>query len=122
VTTPDQAFETYLALWNTTDEAQCREIADQSLTEDVVVEYPSFQAYGRAEVVATATRFHQDNPGAQIVLISGAEGHHGWARGAWRVVSADGTARGEGQTMLELADDGRIRRAIGFRNPLPKRP
>jgi hypothetical protein len=122
VPTPDQAFDAYLALWNATDEARCRDLADQALTEDVVVQYPTFEAHGRAEVVTIARRFHQENPGVQIVLISGIEHHHGWIRGAWRVVRADGSAAQEGQTVIELADDGRLRRAIGFRNPLPERP
>ncbi len=121
MSTPDQAFDAYLAVWNATDEARSRELADQAFTENVSVEYPMFEASGRDALIVTASQFHQDNPGAQIVLISGIERHHGWLRGAWRMVSADGSTRAEGQTILELADDGRIHRAIGFRNPLPER-
>ena len=120
--TPDQAFDTYLAIWNAADEERCRALADQAFTEDAVVLYPTVEASGRAEAATTAGRFHQDNPGVQIVLTSGIEHHHGWIRGAWRVLNADGSAMRDGQTILELADDGRVCRAIGFFDPLPERP
>ena len=90
---PDQAFDVYLAMWNATDEMRCRELADQVLTEAAVVRYPALDADVRAEVVTVAARFHQDTPGVQTVLISGVEHHHGWARGAWRVMVVDGSAR-----------------------------
>lgn len=122
MTTPEQAFERYVALWSVTDEAALRELADQTLTEDVAIVYPTFEAHGRANVVAAAVRFHQDNPGVQFVLTSGVERHHGWIRGAWRMTLAGGSTARDGQTIIELADDGRLRRAIGFLDPLPARP
>lgn len=119
--TPDQAFNAYIAMWNAPDEARCRALAGQALTEDVVIQYPTFQAYGPAEAVTVATRFHQDNPGVHIVRNSGIEHHHSWIRGTWRMLAADGSAMRDGQTIIELAEDGRLRRAIGFLDPLPER-
>lgn len=119
---PNQAVEAYIAMWNATDKEQRREIAATALTEDAVLLYPTFEAHGRADVLAVGERFHEDMPGAQIVVTSGVEHHHNWARVAWRMVNADGSAGPDGQSVGELADDGRLHRVIGFRNPLPARP
>lgn len=119
--TPDQSFDGYVAMWSATDETRLRDLAEQALTEDAEILYPSFAARGRHDVVTTAMRFHQDNPGIQFELISGVQCHHGWVRGAWRMVTADGSSIHDGQTIIELADDGRVRRAIGFLDPLPGR-
>jgi hypothetical protein len=109
-------------MWNAADEEQRRELADKALTEDTVLLYPIFEARGRGEAVATGERFQQDMPGVQIVMRSGVEHHHGWVRVAWCMVHADGSAGPDGQSIGELADDGRLRKVIGFRNPLPTTP
>lgn len=120
--TPDEALDAYVAMWNTADEERRRALATQALTEDAVVLYPTIEAHGQAEALAAATRWHQDFPGVQIVLTSGITHHHGWFRVAWRVLNADGSTGGEGQNVGELAEDGRVRRTIGFLDPLPERP
>src|SRR5256885_8623676 len=120
--TPDQAFEAYLAMWNELDEERCRALAGEAITEDALILYPSVEAHGRAEAVAAAKRLHQDSPGVEIVLTSGVEHHHGWIRAAWRLTTVDGSVRQDGQTIVELAEDGRLCRAIGFLDPLPARP
>ena len=97
-------------------------LADTALTDDAVLLYPTFEAHGRADVMAIGQRFHQDMPGVQIVAASGIEHHHNWVRVAWCVVSADGSTGPDGQSVGELAADGRLQRVIGFRNPLPAQP
>ena len=119
---PDEALDAYVAMWNTADEGRRRALASQALTEDAVVLYPTIEAHGRVEALAAATRWHQELPGVQIVLTSGITHHHGWFRVAWRVVDAGGSAGVEGQNIGELAEDGRLRRTIGFLDPLPGRP
>jgi hypothetical protein len=47
---------------------------------------------------------------------------HGWLREAWRRVNADGTFMLDGVDVAETAEDGRLRRVIGFNDPLPERP
>lgn len=120
--TPDETLDAYVEMWNTTDEERRRALATQALAEDAVVLYPTIEAHGRAEALAAASRWHQDLPGIQIVLTSGITYHHGWFRVAWRVVDADGAVGGQGQNVGELAEDGRLRRTIGFLDPLPGRP
>ena len=117
--TPDQAVDAYIAMWNAVDEGRRQEFANRALTEDAVLLYPSLEVYGRDEAVAAGERYHRDAPGFRIVLRSGVEQHHGWVRVAWHMVYADGSLGPEGQSVGELADDGRLRRVIGFHDPLP---
>jgi hypothetical protein len=119
VLTPDQAVDAYIAMWNAADEERRQRLADKALTEDAVLLYPTFEAHGRVEAVATGQRFQKDMPGVRIVMSSGVEHHHGWVRVAWCMVHADGSSGPDGQSVGELAGDGRLRRVIGFRNPLP---
>jgi hypothetical protein len=119
VLTPDQAVDAYLAMWCAVDEERRRVFSDRALTDDAVLLYPTFEAHGRADVLAIGERFHQDMPRVQIVAASGIEHHHNWVRVAWRMVNADGSAGPDGQSVGELAYGGRLYRVIGFRNPLP---
>jgi hypothetical protein len=106
-------------MWNATDEEERHALAEQALTDDAVLQYPTFGARGRDEVIASGERYRRETPGFRIVMTSGVEQHHGWVRVAWRMVLADGSTAAEGQSAGELAQDGRLRRVIGFRNPLP---
>ena len=117
--TPDQAVDTYIAMWNASNEEERRALADKALTEDAVLLYPTFQTHGRTHAVSAGQQDQQDMPGVQILLRSGVEHHDGWVRVAWRIVPGDGSAGPEGQSVGELAEDGRLRRVVGFRDPLP---
>lgn len=117
--TPDQAVDAYIAMWNAVDEGRRQEFANRALTGDAVLLYPSLEVHGRDEAVAAGERYHRDAPGFRIVLRSGVEQHHGWVRVAWHMVYADGSLGPEGQSVGELADNGRLRRVIGFHDPLP---
>jgi hypothetical protein len=119
VPTPDETVNAYIAMWNTSDKEQQEALAQQALSEDAVLLYPTFEAHGRADAVAAAEGFQRDTPGIRIVRRSGVEQHHGWVRVAWRIVLPDGSLAAEGQSVGELAADGRLRRVTGFRDPLP---
>lgn len=119
--TPDEIATAYIALWNATDTEHREVLAEQALSEDAVLLYPTFEVHGRADAVAAAEQFQRDSPGIRIARRSGTEQHHGWVRVAWRIVLADGSAVAEGESVGELAADGRLRHVTGFRDPLPVR-
>jgi hypothetical protein len=117
---PEHVMTDYVALWNATDEQERRQLAEAVLTEDVALIYPTIAAQGRKAVVAALGRFHEQVPGARFEETSGVEQHHGWLRSSWRLL-ANGSVRLEGEDVAELTDDGRLRRVLGFHNPLPER-
>ena len=120
--TPEYIMDTYLAVWNARDEEERRRLAEETLTEDALVIYPTIEARSRAETVAAIGRFQQQLPGAQFVATSGVEQLQGWLRASWRLIQEDGTVRLEGEDVVELAEDGRLCRVLGFHDPLPQRP
>jgi len=76
--TPTRAVEAYVGMWNATDDRERRALAEEALTEDAVLLYPTFEAHSRKDAVAQAGRFQDDTPGARIEMLSGVEHHHGW--------------------------------------------
>ena len=50
---------------------------------------------------------------------SGVEVHHGSLRFAWKIVAPDGKVVGQGFDYGELAEDGRLRKIVGFFGPFP---
>jgi hypothetical protein len=121
VSTPDEIVNAYIAMWSATNGKQREALAEQALSEDAVLLYPTFEAHGRADAVAAAQQFQRDSPGISIVRRSGVEQHHGWVSVAWRIVLPDASVVGEGESVGELAADGQLRRVTGFRDPLPVR-
>lgn len=75
--TPDEIVTAYIALWNATDTEHREVLAEQALSEDAVLLYPTFEVHGRADAVAAAERFQRDSPGIRIARRSGTEQHHG---------------------------------------------
>jgi hypothetical protein len=120
--TPEQVITRYVALWNATEEMERRRLAEEVLTEDASIIYPTIAAAGRDEVIAALGRFHEQVPGARFEETSGVEQHHGWLRAAWNLLRADGSVRLQGEDVAELSEDGRLHRVIGFHNPLPQGP
>ena len=117
--TPTRAVEAYVGMWNATDDRERRALAEEALTEDAVLLYPTFEAQSRNDAVALAGRFHNDTPGARTEMLSGVKHHHGWVRVAWSMVLSDGSSAADDQSIGEQSEDGRLRRVTGFRNPLP---
>lgn len=119
--TAENVIHAYVALWNATEVGERRRLAEKVLTEDASIIYPTIEAQGRNDIVAALGRFQEQMPGAYFEETSGVEQHHGRLRASWRLFGADGTARLDGEDVAELAEDGRLRRVIGFHDPLPPR-
>lgn len=120
--TPEHVMNAYVAMWNASDERERRRLAEDALTDDVVVLYPTLDAHGRDNMLNALGRFREQMPGVVFVETSGVEHHHGWLRASWRMVEEHGTTRLEGEDVAELAEDGRLCRVLGFHDPLPQRP
>jgi hypothetical protein len=117
--TPDEVMETYVAMWNATDDGERRRLAERALTEDGSITYPGLHACGWDDVVAAIGALQHQIPGVRFVATSGVEQHHGWLRASWRMVDAGESKLRDGEDVGQLADDGRFRRVIGFHDPLP---
>lgn len=116
--TPREAVERYVAAWNATDEAARRRLLEQAWAEDGIYTDPTAYVEGREALVAHIGAFHQGMAGARFDLIAGPEEHHRHMRFLWRL-TVNGAAPREGMDVGDLAEDGRLRRIVGFFSPLP---
>jgi hypothetical protein len=119
--TTQEVYQTYVAAWDEPDRDNRNRLLMRSLADDAIVAYPTFEANDRVEISTYIGELHERFPGMRIVQHSGIEEHHGWLSVAWRILLADGSTRLDGVDVAELAGDGRLRRVLGFHDPLPPR-
>lgn len=112
--TAEEAVAAYVAGWNQPDEQVRRELFTSCWADDGVYLDPMTVMSGRKELTAGSRRFAQRWPGATIEMVGGIAAHHGHASFAWCVRGVDGAVLREGLDHVEFADDGRIRRVVGF--------
>ena len=116
----EDVLRTYGAAWNTDDEAERRKLLEDAWADDGYYCDPTGEAAGRDALVAMIGGAREMFAGFTIEQTSGVDEHHGWARFAWRMDGADGATITDGFDAVELADDGRIQRIIGFFGPFPE--
>ena len=110
----DATVGAYGAAWLEKDEAARRRLLEQAWSEDGVYQDPTAEVSGRDALVRHIAGFHARFPDNRIVLTSGVVHHRGKIHFTWRMVNRDGATVSQGRDFGELADDGRIRRIIGF--------
>lgn len=81
---------------------------------------PTVHAANSDELLAHITKVLARRPGSKVRRTSIVDAHHGCVRFAWHVVQADGTSLPEGIDFMEVDDEGKIQRVIGFFGPLAR--
>lgn len=64
------------------------------------------------------SKIHTLYPGSKIVRTSNIQEHHNCVRFAWRLIQADGTKLPEGIDFVDITNDAKIQRVVGFFGPL----
>jgi hypothetical protein len=114
-----EAVNTYGATWNEPGEEKRRELLDRSWSDDGVYMDPTARADGRDALLAHIGGFQAMMPGHTIDMTSDVDTHGNVFRFAWIMRNGNETVL-EGMDYGELADDGRIRRIVGFFGPFPQ--
>ena len=118
--TPKEAVELYGAAWGEPDEAKRRELLEKAWADDGVYTDPTAEVTGRDALVAHIGGFLEQTQGAQIVITSGVDSHHGKRlRFSWQMQNADGAVLAEGIDYGQLDSDGRLELIVGFFGPFP---
>jgi SnoaL-like protein len=111
--------ERYLAVWNTTDEAERRKAIERVFAEDVRYVDPLAEVEGREALNGLIGAVHQQFPG--LVFSSGGpvDAHHSQGRFTWHLGEPGGEAVVIGFDVASLDEGGRIREVLGFLDRVP---
>lgn len=116
----DELIDTYCEAWSDPDPERRRTLLASVWADGATYTDPTVHAAGLDDLLAHIDTVLARRPGAKVVRTTRVDVHHGFARFAWHVVQADGSALPEGLDLAELSTDGRIRRIIGFFGPLQR--
>ncbi|MGW0810132.1 nuclear transport factor 2 family protein [Nonomuraea sp. NPDC002799] len=112
-------IERYLATWNETDpDARAKAVAEL-WTEDGVYTDPLADVAGHAGIAAVIEGAQGMFPGLVFTPGEVYDAHHHVARFTWHLGPAGGEPVAVGFDVVELAEDGRIRRVLGFLDKVP---
>ena len=112
----------YLEAFAEHDPVHRIELLTLAMTPDAEIWGPKRVFAGYAEISEKIEGFHRNWPGCRLVLASGIDTFNNAGRFAGAIVGADGQALASGQPVMELAQDGRIRRVLPFWEALPPLP
>ena len=116
---PLEIVKAYCEAWNAASDGERRTLLEKSWADVGIYTDPRADLSGRDALFAHISRVQSGRPGSRIVMTSGLDQHHGVLRFAWKLVDSRGETVVEGIDFGELADDGRLRKIIGFFGPLP---
>jgi hypothetical protein len=105
---------TYASAWTETDESARRRALQAAWADDGAYCDPTALVEGREALVKHIGGFQAQMPAHQLVTTSDVDEHHGFLRFTWAIHDSDGSVVLEGVDFGELADDGRLRRIVGF--------
>ena len=106
----------YIAMWNETEPARRREIAEDVFTEDAGYLDAVMAGDGHDGIDAMVAAAQQQFPGHRFELTEGPDLHHDRVRFAWRLVGQSGPVAA-GVDFARVGDDGRLRTVTGFLEP-----
>ena len=95
-------IDRYCDVWNEPDENRRRTLLAALWAPGATYTDPSVHAPDAGALLAHIAKVRARRPGAKIVRTSAVDMHHGYARFAWRVVEAGGTALPEGLDPVSL--------------------
>ena len=116
--TPLEVVQAYCDAWNAEADERRHALLEQSWADGGTYTDPRTELSGRGALFAHIARVQAGRPGSRIVLTSGVDSHHRVLRFSWKLVDPGGRTVVEGVDFGELADDGRLRRILGFFGPL----
>jgi uncharacterized protein YndB with AHSA1/START domain len=111
----DARVDAFFAAWAEPDAARRRETLAEVVTDDVTFRDAFACTAGLDDLVAHTGAVQMHMPGVALRRAGNARLCQGTAVVEWEMRSEDGTARGRGTNVFELAPDGRIAGAVGVR-------
>lgn len=113
--TPDTIktlIDGYMAAWNEPDAAARQQLLNMVWTDEGRYTDPQSDGDGRDALDGIIARLHQAMPGGHFTINS-LDHHHNVVRFTWTFQPPNGSPL-NGMDFGEIADDGRLRRIVGF--------
>src|SRR5262245_1931171 len=114
-----QTIDGYLTAWTEPDGERRAQLIEQVWSPDGELVDPPLAAAGHDGISDMAAAMQQQFPGHHFRRVSEVDAHHDAFRFAWELVGADGAVAIAGIDVGSTADDGRLRRIVGFFGDLP---
>lgn len=118
----DHVIDHYLAAYGEPDPARRGAAVQRAWAADAQLIDPPLAAEGHAQIAAQTDALLAQFPGHRFRRASPVDSHHGYARYAWQLLDRGGQVALEGTDFVQLDDDGRLRRVVGFFGPLAALP
>lgn len=112
-------IETYAKAWNASDAEARLELLSACWSASGRYSDPGRQLEGRQALSDQIGRFHADDLGARLSLISSADAHSGFVRFQWALHDNAGLKLGEGTSFGRIGKDGLLHEVVGFFGPFP---
>lgn len=110
----DVLIDTYLEAYGEPDGDRRSELIGRVWSADGRLIDPPFDGAGHMWISTMADALQGQFPGHTFRRTSEIDGHHGFARYEWELLPPDGSPPLSGLDVAELADDGTLRRVVGF--------
>lgn len=117
-----KVLKPYLEAFAETDLSRRLELLSQAMRPDSEIWGPGRVFAGYQQISEKITGFHKNWPGCRLVLATGLNTFLNTARLGGAIVGTDGAVLASGESIVELADDGRIQRVIPYWEALPALP
>ena len=104
----------YLEAFAEADQTTRAGLLSQCMTPDAQIWGPKRVFSGYAEISEKIDGFHRNWPGCRLVVIGGINSFNNAARIGSAIVGVDGSVLATGESIIELAQDGRICRVLPF--------
>jgi hypothetical protein len=114
----EELVDLYARAWTDPDPGGRRRNLEETVTEAATYTDPTAHVEGHEAFAAHIDAFHERMPGHRIERVTAVDAYGTVARFGWQLVDASGTSLHVGLDFVELADDGRIARIVGFFGPL----
>ncbi|RSN10635.1 polyketide cyclase [Nonomuraea sp. WAC 01424] len=114
-----ELVERYIAAWNETDADALAKAVAELWTEDATYTDPMAEVAGHAGIAAVIEGAQGMFPGLVFTAGEVFDAHHNIARFTWHLGPAGEEPLAVGFDVVELAEDGRIRRVLGFLDKVP---
>jgi len=112
--TDTTAIDSYIALWNETDDAKRAELAEAALGADLWYRDPMLEADDRDSFSATVKFVQENFPGHVMTRTSEVDAHHDLVRFNWALGVPGEVPVLAGVDVAKYDADGKLHRIIGF--------